>query len=75
MATGYLFASIATFRPFNNRQLAGELYAMDVMGGAAGAFAMGLVVIPVFGLWGGHWFALAASISALAIALSPSTKP
>jgi hypothetical protein len=75
IATGYLFASIATFRPFNNRQLAGELYAMDVMGGAAGAFAMGLVVIPVFGLWGGHWFALAASISALAIVLSPSTKP
>jgi hypothetical protein len=74
IATGYLFASIATFRPFNNRQLAGELYAMDVMGGAAGAFAMGLVVIPALGLWGGHWFALAASISALAIALSPSTK-
>ncbi len=46
----------------------GLLYAMDLLGGCAGALALSTLLIPIFGFWRTAW--LAAAINAAAVLLA-----
>ena len=51
------------------------LYAVDLLGGCAGALLLAGFLIPVFGFWTVAWLAAAVSLAPAALAARASTQP
>jgi hypothetical protein len=72
-ATGLLFETLSSGNRRNNRRLAGNLYSLDLLGGALGAFAFSIWIIPFWGL--GHGTILIVVVLAAGLFLSVRIKP
>jgi len=54
------------------RSRLGVLYAVDLLGGCAGALVLSGYIIPVFGLWKTAWLCAAVNIAPCLLALRTS---
>jgi spermidine synthase len=70
MLGGYQFVVAAGvfLRDRGERSGLGLLYAIDLLGGCAGALALSTFLIPVFGFWRTAWLAAAINAAALLLA-------
>jgi predicted membrane-bound spermidine synthase len=50
----------------------GVLYAIDLLGGCAGALILSIYLIPVFGFWQTAWLCAVVNLAPLLLALSVS---
>lgn len=68
---GYLFVVAAGIflRERSGRAGLGVFYALDLLGGCAGALALSTFLIPVFGFWKTAWLVAAVNIVALVLAI------
>jgi predicted membrane-bound spermidine synthase len=66
MLGGYQFAIAAQiFVPEGDGRLGlGALYAIDLLGGCAGALVLSTYLIPVFGFWKTAWLGTAINLAA-----------
>ena len=66
MLGGYQFVVAArTFLVGGGRSRLGALYAIDLLGGCAGALVLSTYLIPVFGFWKTAWLCAAINLSAV----------
>jgi predicted membrane-bound spermidine synthase len=53
----------------------GTLYALDLLGGCAGALLLSGYLIPVFGFWKTAWFSAAVNLAPAVLAAKLSREP
>jgi spermidine synthase len=76
MAGGYQFplATEIYFHEGSGRRRLGTLYAIDLMGGCAGALALSGYLIPVFGFWKTAWLCAAVNLAPALLALTACAR-
>jgi predicted membrane-bound spermidine synthase len=58
----------------NSRSSLGALYAIDLLGGCAGALVVSSYLIPVFGFWKTAWLSAAINLIAALLAVRVSVE-
>jgi spermidine synthase len=76
MLGGYQFVIAAQiFLPDGDRQPGlGALYAIDLLGGCAGALVLSSYLIPVFGFWKTAWLGVVINLAAVLLAARATTE-
>jgi predicted membrane-bound spermidine synthase len=72
LAAGALFDTLSANQKSNNRLIAGNLYSVDLVGGAIGAFTTTIIGIPYMGL--SHTAIAISMIGVLALTITPKLK-
>ena len=77
MLGGYQFpvATEIYLRDGGARRGLGTLYALDLLGGCAGALLLSGYLIPVFGFWKTAWFSAAVNLAPAVLAAKESRQP
>ncbi len=77
MLGGYQFpvATEIYLRDGSAQRKLGTLYALDLLGGCAGALLLSGYLIPVFGFWKTAWFSAAVNLAPAVLAAKVSRKP
>jgi spermidine synthase len=77
MLGGYQFplASAIYLEEGNKRRSLGTLYALDLLGGCAGALLLSTWLIPVFGFWRTTWLCATVNLAPTLLAARASLAP